>query len=127
MQIQGQALKNKECRSGWWRRRLSQERENQGRGCGKRNAYEFPLVAAAEGPVRFPGCMAKYSRQWEEGGCITSGFGTGAQLWVLCSSWVSTFHKVQRKLAKCCRRDTRMVRVWRNCPVELVRVVSFHL
>lgn len=63
MQMQGQALRKKECRSGLWRRRLSQEGENQERDCGKLNAYEFLLVAAAEGLVRFPGYMAKYSRQ----------------------------------------------------------------
>lgn len=61
--MQGQAFRNKECRSGLRRRRLFQEGENQERDCGKLNAYEFPLVAAAERPVRFPGYMAKYSRQ----------------------------------------------------------------
>lgn len=47
--------------------------------------------------------------------------------WVLCSFWVSTFQKAPRKLAKCCGRDTRMIRVLRNCPMECVRVVSFRL
>lgn len=63
MQIQGQTFRNKECRSGLWRRRLSQEGETLERNDGKLNADDFPLVVAAERPVRFPGCMAKYSRQ----------------------------------------------------------------
>lgn len=42
---------------------MSQEGETQERDCGKLNAYEFPLAAAAEKPVRVPGYIAKYSRQ----------------------------------------------------------------
>lgn len=110
-----------------WRRRPSQEGETQERDGGKLNAYDFPLVVAAERPVRFPGVRLSIVGSGSREVLLPPGLALVHICWVLCSFLVSIFQKAWRKIAMCRRRDTRMAKALRNCPVEFVRVASFPL